>query len=75
MIPVVDDIDRAQQREQLDRDAAMRAARQQEHERPLLIDGKACCRGCGEPIPLARLRARPGACRCIECQELHERGW
>jgi DnaK suppressor protein len=27
------------------------------------------CRGCGEPIPAKRLKANPGAIRCIGCQE------
>lgn len=35
-------------------------------------EGRACC-DCGDPIPTERLRARPGATRCIECQERKER--
>lgn len=27
------------------------------------------CEGCWEPIPLPRLRAMPGAVRCIACAE------
>ena len=31
------------------------------------------CATCGEDIPVARLRANPGAARCIGCQEQHEK--
>ena len=30
------------------------------------------CADCGEPIPLARLRAAPQALRCVPCEERHE---
>lgn len=30
------------------------------------------CIDCGEPIPAARLKAVPGALRCVECQRLFE---
>lgn len=30
------------------------------------------CDTCQEPIDTARLEAVIGACRCLECQELHE---
>ncbi len=30
------------------------------------------CDECGEPVPLARLRALPWAIRCVRCQEKHE---
>jgi DnaK suppressor protein len=32
------------------------------------------CEGCGEPIGLARLRARPEARLCVGCQSAAERG-
>ena len=31
------------------------------------------CADCGEPIPLARLRAAPQALRCVPCEERHEK--
>lgn len=31
------------------------------------------CNDCGDDIPIARLRAYPGAMRCITCQSLYER--
>jgi len=31
------------------------------------------CADCGDPIPMERLQARPGAARCIDCQERKER--
>jgi len=30
------------------------------------------CEDCGDPIPEARLRAMPGATRCVACQTMHE---
>jgi len=36
---------------------------------PVYVDGVACCRECGEPIPAARLAAPPDAERCAECQQ------
>ncbi|AGW12825.1 TraR/DksA C4-type zinc finger protein [Megalodesulfovibrio gigas] len=30
------------------------------------------CIDCGEPIPVARLRAMPGCRRCRDCQDLYE---
>ena len=40
-----------------------------EDEGPEYIDGKACCRDCGEPIPPKRLAALPGVGRCVDCQQ------
>lgn len=31
------------------------------------------CADCGDDIPMARLRAYPGAMRCITCQSVYER--
>lgn len=31
------------------------------------------CQDCGEDIGQARLAARPGAARCIDCQVIHEK--
>lgn len=31
------------------------------------------CEDCGNDIPAKRLNALPGARRCVECQETHER--
>lgn len=31
------------------------------------------CADCGDDIPIARLRAYPGAMRCITCQSVYER--
>lgn len=32
------------------------------------------CEDCGEPIPEARMAARPGCIRCVDCQTAFERG-
>ena len=34
--------------------------------------GYGLCTECGEPIPLARLRARPQVLRCLACERLRE---
>jgi DnaK suppressor protein len=31
-----------------------------------------CCRDCGEPIPLPRLKALPDALFCVPCAETRE---
>lgn len=36
---------------------------------PEWIDGKPCCRECGEDIPRARLDAIPGCGLCVACAE------
>lgn len=36
---------------------------------PSWIDGKPCCRECGEEIPARRLEAMPDCERCRTCQE------
>lgn len=41
---------------------------------PTWIDGVACCRECGEPIPQKRLEALPGVGLCRACQEERESG-
>ena len=33
------------------------------------VDASRACLSCGEAIPDARLRAVPGCCLCVECQE------
>lgn len=40
----------------------------------LELKGDRECRDCGDPIDVARQMALPSATRCIDCQELHERG-
>lgn len=71
----MDDADRAKLREQADRRIALETqrARARESDPPLEIDGVRHCVDCGEPIPPARLAARPEAVRCIACKERKER--
>ena len=38
----------------------------------LRCSGRRLCMDCGEEIPLSRLLAVPGACRCHDCQQLAE---
>ena len=34
--------------------------------------GRRYCEDCGQPIPESRLKAIPGATRCVKCQALYE---
>ena len=52
--------------------AALDAVHMGDDESPIYIDGVACCVDCEEPIPVARLKALPNCCRCIDCQEEYE---
>jgi len=60
--------------------ALLRTTRQRlaELDRALAVGGagaaadpaEVSCDRCGDPIPVARLRARPGATRCVTCADL-----
>ena len=64
-----DSIDRAQAREALDRDLALRA-----HARRGAppVDVRDTCIDCGEPIEPERLRVLGATERCADCAKLHE---
>lgn len=63
--------DRASVLEQALHETALAAHRAARCAEPAAPDGR--CIGCGDPIPPERLAARPGAARCVECQEREER--
>lgn len=66
----MDEIDRAQEQEESQRDFALRnQLTQRRKTEPLLVDGEHVCIGCFEPIELRRLAAIPDADRCMQCQE------
>lgn len=70
----MDIADKAKERETLHRDESLarhRAAQQQ--EKPLIINGIRRCLDCHDPIDLRRIDASPGAVRCTECQQYHEK--
>ena len=70
----MDVFDQATELERLDRESALlRARAAMDQEGPEWIDGKPCCRECGEPIPEARLKAIPGVGLCLSCQEEWEK--
>ena len=52
--------------------AALSLQQHRPQEEQHMKDGVILCLECGEPIPLARLRALPDAVRCVGCQETHE---
>jgi RNA polymerase-binding transcription factor DksA len=71
----VDEIDRAQEREQIDRELALNAARARVaasfEPRDASVDGR--CIDCGNAIEPGRLAALQGCCsRCIECAQRNE---
>ena len=55
-----------------ERDVALETLRRRMRaDAPGSPDG--ACQDCGEDIGQARLAARPGAARCIDCQVVHEK--
>ena len=69
---MVDDVERGQEREQLDRDAAMDAWRRKVASAQVGA-GSSECIGCGEEIDPRRRAAVPHAERCAECQGTWEK--
>jgi phage/conjugal plasmid C-4 type zinc finger TraR family protein len=68
----MDIFDQATELERLHLDfalAAHNAGRTAQGRGPLWVDGKPCCRECGEEIPAKRLAAIPGCELCVECAE------
>lgn len=69
----MDVFDQATELERLDRESALLRARAgMDRGGPEWINGVACCRECGEPIPKKRLEALPGVGLCRACQEERE---
>lgn len=60
----MDLVDRAQAREELDRQLALRA----HNARLSQAAGSGICLDCREPIDARRLQANPAAVRCTDCQ-------
>lgn len=62
-------LDAATDTERRHREAALSCAllRPDPGPGPDWIDGRPCCRECGEEIPAARLAAVPGVGLCVEC--------
>jgi phage/conjugal plasmid C-4 type zinc finger TraR family protein len=72
----VDIFDQAQERDALFRETALKEHFKKSHSPlPSPLKGevkKRNCKDCGEPIPKKRLKAKPGAERCIGCQTNYE---
>lgn len=67
---MADEADMAQEIIVLDNTTALaRVINRRRGRGPVYVDGVACCRECGEPIPAARLAAAPDAECCVECQK------
>lgn len=72
---MADDIDRAQEVEERDRELALRAARARIAAALAPRDASSgqCCIDCEQPIEPERLKALHGCTsRCIECATAHE---
>lgn len=68
---MTDLVDQAQEIEAAERERALRAALRPKAPPSVTAMGQPCL-DCGEPIAPARLRAKPDAVRCTECQGLRE---
>ncbi|KZE34167.1 TraR/DksA C4-type zinc finger protein [Crenobacter luteus] len=64
---MTDIFDRAQELDELHREAALAA-----HRRESCGQSYSHCADCGEPIPEKRRQCVPGCTRCIDCQNEHE---
>ncbi|MGE4536326.1 MAG: TraR/DksA family transcriptional regulator [Desulfovibrio sp.] len=64
--------DQAQQAEQAHRLDALSRRDVADDSEQVHENGVVVCCDCGEPIPGARLRILPTACRCVECQDKAE---
>jgi len=69
----MDEVDESQRAEGLFLAEALARRTAPEAVGPVILEGAACCRECGEPIPPARLAAVPGVGLCVECQRVFER--
>ena len=74
----MDIIDHAQELDQEFQQKALEAHKRRKNfaeppEVQLIVDGIAYCLDCDEDIDPARLKARPDAVRCVECQGKKER--
>ncbi len=69
----MDDLDLATEQERRDREEALARVHQGMLQcGPEIINGVACCRECGDPIPRKRLEAIPGVALCVSCQAERE---
>ena len=66
---MADECDQAQATEALHVQAALSCIACRRDEDQEWANGRVVCLDCGEPIPGARLRILPTACRCVACQE------
>lgn len=70
----MDIIDDANESNQFHRDLAInQVLRSRAAERPLVVGGIRYCIDCEEPIHDDRLRVKPDAVRCVDCQNAHDR--
>jgi DnaK suppressor protein len=71
---MTDIIDQAAEREQGFTEAALKEQKARREQEPpqWRVDKSVRCVACGDAIQPERLRARPDAARCIDCQIDHE---
>lgn len=68
----MDDIDRAQRREEENRQDALAAQHRRAHPEDEDTPSAKWCIDCGEPIPELRRQVVPGCTRCVDCQQFAE---
>ena len=71
----MDIIDQAQEFDQLFRDWALRRRRLHREGNEEASIQLAYCIDCGFEITEERLKVKPDAVRCVDCQALHERNY
>lgn len=71
---MVDVYDRAQEREQEDREIAIQnqLLKGRETETPDEVDGIRYCLDCGHEIDPRRMVSRPESVRCVDCQNIKD---
>lgn len=70
---MTDLLDKAKYIEQGFRDAAINAALHAPPQPPQWVEnGEVLCRECGDAIPKARLKVKPSAAFCVNCQSRRE---
>ena len=73
---MTDIFDRATEREEQDREAALAVQRSRAGlDGKTFADSASHCTDCDEPIPLKRREAMPGCQFCIDCQALREKAF
>ena len=69
---MTDIIDHANALTERQRQRAIKAITERQHEQAAYMDGVQVCLDCDEPISADRLKAAPQAVRCVFCEGIRE---